>query len=53
MMEDEGGAPDCPLPAEEGGEVGASSQTNGEELGSGDVKAELEAENEGLVKPRQ
>ncbi|XP_056462306.1 heterochromatin protein 1-binding protein 3 isoform X4 [Gadus chalcogrammus] len=48
VMEDEGGAPDCPLPAKEGGEVGASSQTNGEELGSGDVKAELEAENEGI-----
>ncbi|XP_030230732.1 heterochromatin protein 1-binding protein 3 isoform X2 [Gadus morhua] len=51
VMEDEGGAPDCPLPAEEGGEVGASSQTNGEELGSGDVKAELEAENEGHARP--
>ena len=55
MMEDEEGPTDSPVPAEEGGEVGASSKTNGagDEPVSGEAKTELDAENEGLVRPPQ
>ena len=54
VMEDEEGATESPVAAEEGGEVGASSKTNGagEEPASGEVKPDLDAENEGLVRPR-
>ncbi|CAL8336797.1 unnamed protein product [Lota lota] len=57
VMEDEEGATDSPVPAEEEGEVGASTKTNGEgggeELGCGEVKTEVDAANEGLVGARQ